>query len=162
MMENSFAEAIERVHTLPWLLDCSDIRIPRRKRGDRHMKQFANVLREYTLWVKSFRVVNLLLPYHLYLLFGGVGVLLLNDILIQSRVYWSWILYPIGHYAFFAGIFLTLAAENKKYLPYGLWAYVFYVLFPFKSFTLYQILESAIYLAAGYAFMKFEATEYAK
>ncbi|MGG1311407.1 MULTISPECIES: hypothetical protein [Cohnella] len=123
------------------------------------MNQFANVIREYTLWARSFRAVNLLLPFHLYLLFGGVGVLLLNDILIQSGVYWSWFLYPIGHYAFFAGIFLTLAAENKKYLPYALWGYVFYVLFPFQSFTLYQIIESAIYIAAGYFFMKFEAVE---
>lgn len=123
------------------------------------MKQFANVIREYTIWVRSFRIVNVLLPYHLYILFGGLGVLLLNDILIQLDAYIS-LLYPIGYYSFLAGIFLTLAAEHKKYLPYALWGYVFDVLFPFKSFSLYQIIESVIYIAAGYHFMKFEAAEW--
>ncbi|WP_127587707.1 hypothetical protein [Paenibacillus koleovorans] len=123
------------------------------------MKQFSAVIREYTIWLTSFRIVRLALPYHLYILFGGLGLLLIYDVLIhQFRTFWP-ILHTLGHYAFFAGLFLTLAAPAKKYMPYALWGYVFYILFPFKSFTLYQVCESALYVYLGFWIFKYEAIE---
>lgn len=122
------------------------------------MKQFSKVIKEYTIWMHSFRAVIMLLPYHLYILFGGVGFLFFYDLLTQFKKYFV-IFHTIGHYAFFLGLFLTLAAPVKKYLPYAMWGYVFYILFPFKSFSLYQVIESALYILLGYFFMKYEATQ---
>lgn len=123
------------------------------------MQAFAAVLREYRTWLTSFRIVNMLMPFHLYILFGGIGAQFLYQILARFWVFYS-IINTIGHYAFFAGVFLTLASHtNKKYLPYALWAHVFVVLFPFRSFSLYQVIESVIYILLGYWFMKFEATD---
>lgn len=53
------------------------------------MIQFKNVLREYTAWLNSFRLINLIQPYHLIILFGGVGVLFLYDLLALFRKYFS-------------------------------------------------------------------------
>ncbi|MDF2925781.1 MAG: hypothetical protein K0R57_4695 [Paenibacillaceae bacterium] len=122
------------------------------------MKQFSNVMKEYAIWVHSYRLVQVLLPFYLYILFGGLGSLLLYDVLLQLRKYVS-ILFTVGHYAFFLGIFLTLAAPNKKYLPYALWGYAFFILFPFRTFSLYQVIEAALYIVIGYWFMKYEATQ---
>lgn len=122
------------------------------------MKQFSNVIREYTLWMHSFRTVMKLLPYHLYFLFGGLGALFLFELFYQARKYYV-SLYTIGHYGFFVGIFLTLAAPNKKYLPYAMWGYVLYILYSHKGMTLYYIIESMIYILFGYWFMKYEATQ---
>lgn len=122
------------------------------------MNQFTILLKEYRTWISSFRTVNMVVPYHLHLLFSGVGVLFLYKILMQFKLYYS-ILYAIGHYAFFAGALLTLGGLRQRYLPYGLWGYVAYVLFPFTGFSLYQIVESAIYIMLGYWFMKFDALQ---
>lgn len=123
------------------------------------MKQFSNILREYTTWLTSFRIANLLMPFHLHILFGGVGLLFLYKVILtQFHKYWN-IFFTVGHYAFWAGVFLTLAAPNKKYLPYALWGYVFYTLFPFRTFSLYQVCESALYIFLGYWLFKYEARE---
>ena len=123
------------------------------------MKQFSNVLREYSGWLTSFRIVNFMLPYHLYILFGGVGLLFLNDLLSKFFDNYITAFFILGHYAFFVGIFLTLAASLKKYLPYAAWGYVICILFPFSYFTLYQIIEAIIYIYLGYVFFKYEAAE---
>lgn len=122
------------------------------------MNQFTILLREYRAWISSFRIVNIVLPYHLHLLFTGVGMLFLYKILMQFKLYYSF-LYAIGHYAFFIGAFLTLGGANQRYLPYGLWGYVLYVLFPFNGFSLFQVIESALYIFLGYWFMKFDALQ---
>jgi hypothetical protein len=123
------------------------------------MKQFSNVLHEYSVWLTSFRIVNLVLPYHQYILFGGLVSSFFNYLLVHAFHYYISFFYTLGHYAFFAGIFLTLAAPVKKHLPYAMWGYVFFILFPFKSFSLYQVIEAVVYVYLGYAFFKYEASE---
>jgi hypothetical protein len=120
------------------------------------MRQFSIVLREYTNWLTSIRWVNVIMPFHLYIMFGGVGLLFLSDLLILMGYYQTFV-YTIGHYAFFLGIILSLATPDKKYIPYVMWAYVIVLLFPFKYFSLYQIIESFIYIVLGYWFLKYEA-----
>lgn len=122
------------------------------------MKQFSNVLKEYGDWIHSIKWLALLLPYHLYILFGGIGGLFLYQLLVEADHYFP-TLWTLSHYAFFLGVWLTLAAPVKRYLPYALWAYALYVLVPFHSFSLFELIEIVLYAAFGYWFFRYEAIE---
>jgi hypothetical protein len=122
------------------------------------LRAFSNVLREYTAWLTSIRWVSVILPLHVYILFGGVGLLLISDLISIIGTY-QLIVYTIGHYAYFLGMILTLATKDKKYVAYAMWAYVIILLFPFRYFSLYQLIEAFIYLMLGYWLLKYEAFE---
>lgn len=134
------------------------------------MKAFDSVVRELRKWLNSFPLVRALLPYHLHLLFGGVGVLFLYELLLQTVSYSSYDtihtlfhkvpLYAIGYYGFFAGAWLTLISWNVKYLPYGLWAFAFVELFPFEYLVLINFVRAALYIAAGFALMRYASSSY--
>jgi hypothetical protein len=122
------------------------------------LRAFSNVLREYTAWLTSVRWVNAILPLHVYILFGGVGLLLISDLISIIGTY-QLIVYTIGHYAYFLGMILTLATKDRKFVAYAMWAYVIILLFPFRYFSLYQLIEAFIYLILGYWLLKYEAFE---
>lgn len=129
------------------------------------MNQFAVVLRELKKWLTSFPVINLLLPYSLYLMFGGVGIQFLRELLEQILPYSSYhgihVLFDtiplsvIGYYAFFVGLWLTLISPSVPYVAYGLWAYAFVTLFPFEYLNLLLIVRAVIYVVAGYLMFRY-------
>lgn len=136
------------------------------------MKQFASVVRELRDWLGSISWIRLALPYHLYLLFGGVGLLFIQKFLVQIVPYSGYRtidvlfnkipLHVIAYYGFFLGIWLTLISKNVKYLPYGLWAYAFVILFPFDYLNLFTIVSAAVYILFGYGLFRYSATSYSE
>jgi|GEM_PF-747743 len=136
------------------------------------MKQFASVVRELRVWLGAISWIRLAFPYHLYLLFGGVAILFLQQLLIQVVPYSGYRIidilfnkipiHVIGYYGFFLGIWLTLISKNVKYLPYGLWAYAFVILFPFDYINLYTIVSAALYILFGYGLFRYSATSYSE
>jgi hypothetical protein len=136
------------------------------------MKQFASVVSALRAWFTSLPWVRKVLPYHLHLLFGGVGILFLYELLLNMVSFSSWDtihtlfhkipLYALGYFGFFAGIWLTLVSKNVKYLPYGLWAQAFVILFPFENLGLLEILRSILYIGAGFAVFRYAASSYSE
>ncbi|MBW5447478.1 hypothetical protein GE107_15580 [Cohnella sp. CFH 77786] len=136
------------------------------------MKQFASVVRELRAWLASLSWIRGLLPYHLHLLFGGVGIQFLYDLLLRIVPYSGYNaidtlfnkipLYVIGYYGFLLGIWLTLVSRNVRYLPYGLWAYAFVLLFPFEYLGLQTIVSAILYVLFGYALFRYSASSYSE
>lgn len=136
------------------------------------MRQFASVVRELRAWLGSYSWVRAVFPYHLHLLFGGVGILFLYELLLQIVSFsgYSTIdtlfnkipLYVLGYYGFFAGIWLTLVSMNVKYLSYGLWAYAFVQLFPFEFLGLHTIVSTLLYVLFGWAAFRYAASSYSQ
>ncbi len=136
------------------------------------MQQFAVVVKEIRTFLTTFKIVKLALPYHLHILFGGLGLLFLEDLLYRTASYSNYDtmnllfydipLHLIAYYGFFAGIWLTLIAKGVKYLPYALWGYAFVILFPFQSLGIFEFVRAAVYIAGGYAMFKFTATSYSE
>jgi hypothetical protein len=130
------------------------------------MQQFAVVVKEIRIFLTSFKLVNRVLPYHLHMMFGGLIILFLWELLIRTDISYKTInllfndipLYLIGYYGFFVGIWLTLISKDVKYLPYGLWVYAFLQLFPFEYLGLGDFVRTAIYAAVGYAIFRYSAT----
>jgi hypothetical protein len=50
------------------------------------MQQFAVVVKEIRKLLTSFKIVNLVLPYHLHILFGGLGLMLLWELLTRTSI----------------------------------------------------------------------------
>lgn len=136
------------------------------------MQQFAVVVRELRIFLASFKLVKLVFPYHLHILFGGIGLLFLEDLLYRTASFSSYNtlnllfydipLHLIAYYGFFVGIWLTLISANVKYLPYALWGYAFIILFPFQSLGLFEIVRAAVYGAGGYALFRYSATTHSE
>ena len=136
------------------------------------MQQFAVVVKEIRKFLASFQIVTFLLPFHLYILFGGLGVLFVEEILYRNVSYSNYDalntlfndipLHVIAYYGTFAGLWLTLISKNVKYLPYGLWGYAFLALFPFEGLSLFDIVRAAIYAFGGYLLFRFSASSSSK
>jgi hypothetical protein len=130
------------------------------------MQQFAVVVKEIRTFLTSFKIVNLVLPYHLHILFGGLGIMFLWELLTRTSISYRTMnllfndipLYLIGYYGFFVGIWLTLISIDVKYLPYALWGYALLTLFPLEYLGLAEIVKTAIYAAAGYGLFRYSAT----
>jgi hypothetical protein len=132
------------------------------------MQQFAVVVKEIRTFLTSFKIVNLALPFHLHLLFGGLGLLLVEELLLKITSYsssdtlytlfYDIPIHLIAYYGFFVGLWLTLISKDVKYLPYGLWGYAFLALFPFENLGLDDIVKAVIYGVAGYAAFLYTAT----
>lgn len=124
------------------------------------MRQAGIVVRELRKLLRSFPLVGLVLPFHLYLMFGGLGLIFLSQLLWETLPFSSFNtldllfndipLYALGYYGFFLGAWLTLVADDGRLLPYGLWGYAFVVLFPFDNLSVMEIVRAAIYVALGY------------
>ncbi|WP_256758660.1 hypothetical protein [Cohnella sp. WQ 127256] len=134
------------------------------------MQQFGIVVKEIRSFLTSFGIVRLSSPFHLLILFGGLGVLFLEKVLYRTVSYSSYDtmntlfndipLHLIAYYGFFVGIWLTLISQNVKYLSYGLWGYAFVVLFPFEGLGLAEIVRAAIYAVGGYYLFRYTATSH--
>lgn len=131
------------------------------------MRQFAVVVRELRTWFASLPFVKFLMPYHLILLFGGVGLLFLEELLYKIISYSSYDtlfydipLHLLAYYSFFVGAWLTLISKDVKFLPYGMWAYAFVALFPFQNLYLGHIVTAVIYAVGGYFLFRYSATAY--
>ncbi|MCD9020476.1 hypothetical protein [Cohnella silvisoli] len=132
------------------------------------MQQFAIAVKEIRALLTSFKIVKLVLPFHLHILFGGLGVLFLEELLLRTDIsYKTWNtlfndipLHLIAYYGFFVGIWLTLISKNVKYLPYGLWGYAFLALFPFEYLGLANFVQAAIYAIGGFALFRYTATSH--
>lgn len=129
------------------------------------MKRFALVVHALREWLTPISWIRVLLPYSLYFLFGGVGILFLYEFLLQvvsfsgyrtvDTLFNKIPLYLIGYYGFFLGGWLTLISRSIKYLPYGLWAYAFVLLFPFEYIGLSVIVGAVLYILFGYGLFRF-------
>lgn len=136
------------------------------------MQQFAVVVRELRTFLTSFKLVNLVFPYHLHLLFGGLGLLFLEELLYRNASFSSYDtlnllfydipLHLIAYYGFFIGIWLTLISVNVKYLPYALWGYAFVVLFPFQGLGIFELVKAAVYAGGGYALFRYSASSHSE
>lgn len=122
------------------------------------MTQFDNVLKELRIWLMSFSIVNSLMPYRLYIMFGALGCSLLYELVFLFD-YFSIlsIVRTIGHYGFFPGFCLVLISRDIKWSPYGLFCKAFILLFPFTSFHLSTIIGGAVYIFLGYHLLKYTA-----
>ncbi|MCM3634532.1 MULTISPECIES: hypothetical protein [Paenibacillus] len=134
------------------------------------MQQFSNVLKELNKWYQSFKWYPLLHSLELKLLFGGLGIVFIRELLYTILPYQAYramnvIFYTIplnslGYHAFLLGAWLTLASKNVRYLPYALWGYAFYIMFPFTSISLSTIISTAVYALLGYGVFRYSASPY--
>lgn len=132
------------------------------------MKLFAVAVQGVRQFLVSLSLVRWLLPYHLQILFGGLGLLFLRELLYRTVSYSSYDtlntlfndipVHVISYYAFFAGAWLTLISKNARYLPYGLWGYAFLALFPFEYLTLFDFVRAALYAYGGYALYRYASS----
>lgn len=135
------------------------------------MYQFSVVLLELRKWFESFRWYQLLQPFALRLLFGGLGVMFLYEILFGmlsfgsysalSMIFYTIPLYSIANHVFLLSAWVTLASKEVKYLPYALWIKAFIMMFPFSDISLSGLIPVAVYAFLGYILFKYSATEYA-
>ena len=125
------------------------------------MEKFSDLRSSLREWLTSFRWIQLIMPYQMYLLLGGLGLMFLDALFRSFRVYIHFfgLLSDIGFWLFLLGALLTLIGSNVKYLPYALWGYVFVDLFPFRSFGFSTLLEVIIVAALGFLLLKYTATE---
>ncbi|MEA4923998.1 MAG: hypothetical protein VB084_01695 [Syntrophomonadaceae bacterium] len=122
------------------------------------MQQFSNVRRELKKWLGGFEWANLLMPVDIYVLFGSLGLMFINEILGLVHIYAPLnILSTLGYWGFLLGCLVTLVSPNIKYLPYGLWGYAFTLLFPFTYFSFSTIIGVLIWAYLGYAVMQYSA-----
>jgi hypothetical protein len=132
------------------------------------MQQFAVVVKEIRVFLTSFNIVKRVLPFHLHIIFGGLGVLFLEELVLRTNISfktWNTLfidipLHLIAYYGFFVGIWLTLISKNVKYLPYALWGYAFLALFPFEYLVFANFVQAAIYAAGGFALFLYTASSY--
>lgn len=122
------------------------------------MQQFSNVIKELRKWLNGFEWANFFLPFDIYILFGSLGLMLINEILQLAHWYAPLnILQAFGYYGFLLGCLLTLVSKNIKYMPYGLWAYAFLLLFPFTYFSFSTILGALLWAYLGFSLMQYTA-----
>jgi len=129
------------------------------------MVRFAAVLRELRGWLLSFPIIRLLVPYTLHLLFGGLAVLFVRELLYEAVSYDGYDtlnllfntipLYLAAYYGFFAGIWLALVSPGLLYLPYAFWGYAFLALFPFHDLGLYDFVSTVLYGVGGALLYRF-------
>lgn len=122
------------------------------------MQQFSNVRRELKKWLSGFEWANFCMPFDIYILFGSLGLMFVNEILLLVHIYaFSSILHTLGYYGFLLGCLVTLVSPNIKYMPYGLWGYACIILFPFTSFSPSVVLGALLWAYLGYAVMQYSA-----
>jgi len=132
------------------------------------MQQFSNVIRELEKWFQGFKWYSMLRTLEMQLLFGGLGIVFIREFLYLVLPYKSYkalnvIFYTIplqslAYHAFLLGAWLTLASKNVKYLPYALWGYAIYILFPFTSISLSSIIAAGVYAVLGYGVFRYSVS----
>lgn len=125
------------------------------------MRKFGDVRAALAGWLTSMAWVRAILPYHLHLMFGGLGLMLLFSLMLAygSYVHVLFLLSTIGYWLFVLGALLTLITPNVRMLAYGLWAYVLVFLFPFQTFGFAALLRAVLFAAAGFLVFRYAAAE---
>jgi hypothetical protein len=123
------------------------------------MSQFDNVVCELRKWLTSFPLVNFLMPFSLILMFGGLGLSLLYELILLGLIYTSILslLPAVGHFAFLIGFWLCLISNEVKWTPYGLFAKAILYLFPFTSIYISSLIYAAVDAYLGYWLLKYTA-----
>lgn len=134
------------------------------------MRQFAAVVRELRSWLLLVPFAKTLYPLRLYLLYLGVGVQFLRELLYEMLpvssydtlhdLFYDFPLALIAYYGFFVGFWLTLVSRDVRFMPLALWAYAFVALFPFDSPGLPEYVRALIYVVVGFALQRFAASSY--
>lgn len=132
------------------------------------MPLFASVIHALRAWFTSFPIIQKLLPHHLTLLFGGLGIQFLEKFLYKVLPFSSYSglntlfntipLSILAYFAYLLGAWLTLISRDIKLLSYGLWLKAFIIVFPFVGFGLGTLVEIAVYIYLGYLVYKFAAS----
>lgn len=122
------------------------------------MKQFDNVVREFRTWFITLPFVDTLLPLALYI--AGGSLFLKFFYVLVTGVFHKYFgvlatLSTLGHLGFLLGFWLLFAAGNFKFAAYALFTNAFILLFPFTSFSLYEILNTALYGFLGYQLYRY-------
>lgn len=126
------------------------------------MSHFTVVVKETRSWLSKYSFINLLLPYAMYIMFGALGIRFLDSLiwLLFTRSFAIInILDQISYFAFFFGLLLSIISpKDIKYAPYGLFAYAVYVLFPFTSFSLSDVIRIVLTVFLGYQLLRYTAS----
>lgn len=125
------------------------------------MQKFTQVKLALRDWLTSYSWVNFLMPYHLYLLFGGLGLMYLYDFVNFFGPYIRFLamLSSVGYWIFLLGALLTLISFNLKYLPYAFFAYAFIYLFPSFSLSIAGIIRLFVFISIGILLLRYSAIE---
>jgi len=131
------------------------------------MKQFAAVTSALRDWYTGFKWYPLLKSVELYLLFGGLGIMFFREFIYLvtpytankalNIIFYTIPLQSLSYHAFLLGAWLVLVSNNVKYLPYALWGYAIYYLFPFTSISLSMLIVAFVYSLLGYGAFKYSA-----
>lgn len=122
------------------------------------MQQFTRVRAELRTWLTAYQWVNSLLPWCVFILFGSLGIMLLNDILQIFHVYISFLsslMSAVGWFGFLIGSLCCLISADVKYVPYGFWCYAFLILFPFNYFSVHSVVNTVFWAYLGYLMMRY-------
>lgn len=132
------------------------------------MAQFSAVLRELRGWYQGFKWYPMLKTFEMHLLFGGLGIMLLREFLylvlpmksyqVLSILFYTIPLLSLAKLAFLLGAWLVLVSPNVKYLPYALWGYALYYLFPFTGISLSSLISPLVYSILGYLVFKYSVS----
>lgn len=132
------------------------------------MQQFANVLRELEKWFQGFKWYSLLRQFEMHLLFGGLGIVFIRELIylispvkaykVLNVLFYTIPIQSLAYHAFLLGAWLVLVSKNVKYLPYALWGYAFYILFPFTSISLASIISAGVYAVLGYGVFRYSVS----
>lgn len=109
---------------------------------------FTEVRNSLRGWLTQYSWINIILPFHTYILFGSLGYMFFYEILLDLThryIHILGILNTISYWTFLLGLLLTLISKNIKYLPYGLLLYCIEYLYPYHSFSFGTILRVAIF-----------------
>lgn len=136
------------------------------------MQQFSIALNETRKWFQSFKWFSFLQAFELPLLFGGLGIVFLRELFYLilpyqanralNIIFYTIPLQSLAYHAFLIGAWTVLVStKNVKYLPYALWGYAIYILFPFTSISLSTLISAGVYVLLGYGVFKYSASSYA-
>lgn len=124
------------------------------------MDKFTDVRFSLSEWLMSFTWVKLLYPYQLYIASGAIAYQFIDEIIWRYTSFdlgiFS-ILDTISYWLFIISSLLLLIGPNLKYLPYVLWGYSLYILFPFTSFSLGTLVNAFIYGFLGFQVLRYSA-----
>ncbi|WP_068615959.1 hypothetical protein [Paenibacillus tuaregi] len=132
------------------------------------MQQFTVLTRELRKWLELFKWYHQLRKYDMHLVFGGLGIGFLYELLVwllpyssQSGLhflFYSIPLFTLSHWAFLLGAWIMLTTDNIKYLPYGLWLKALLLFFPFTYISLSGLIPVAVYAVLGYFLFRYTAS----
>ena len=116
------------------------------------MNAYKNISSELKSYFGSKGIFKILLPLDIVLIFGGLGLMILNLFISIGGF-----LYPIAYWGFILGLVLAFANFHQQFLYLGLLGYaalqvldLFVTIFRFKFLSWSSIFEIVIFGGLGY------------